>query len=195
MKSRLLALLLLASGAAGCVDDRASVEIFAICTMTDDCTFANECDAQFMGAIYYTTGGAMLQLPMEIHNQVPNNEDLGSGRVNSNDAHITGGTVVYEGAAVAGVMPGDWSFFTNATIPAGGSSLAWVYLASGGIPAGAYTANLKLSGYFDNGNDFETGPFPIGLLAGTFGSFCPTGTVDACPGTGAVQNVAACVTP
>lgn len=194
MKSRLLSLLILTFGAAGCVDDRASVEIYALCGMPENCTFSGSCDVGYIGAVYFAPGTAMLQLAFEMHNQLPNNMDLQTGRVNSNDAHITGGTVTYSGTATAGIMPGDWSFFTVGTVPADGTSVIWAYVASAGIPAGEYRAELTLSGYFDNGNDFETGPFPIGLLVGAFAFGCTGTEVDVCPGTGA-QSVYACAEP
>lgn len=193
MKSRLLALGLLL-GAAGCVDDRASLEIYGICAMTDDCTFGDTCDAYHMGTVDFATGGSMLQLAIELRNQLPNNADVASGRVNSNDAHVDGGSVEFK---VDGTVVTTWGFLTgNSVIPAGGSSLVWTYLAPATLPGGVvYTAELTLTGYYDNGNDFETGPYPIGLRVFASGTtFCPAGTADVCPGTGD-QNVATCEAP
>jgi hypothetical protein len=194
MKSRLLALSILALGATGCVDDRASLEIYGICGMNEDCTFSDTCDIYHMGTVDFATGGSMLMLAFELHNQLPNNEDLAAGRVNSNDAHVDGGSVEFK---VDGTVVSTWGFLTgNSVIPAEGSGLVWTYLAPSTLPAGfVYTAELTLTGYYDNGNDFETGPFPIGVrvfAAGT--TFCPATAPDACPGTGD-QSVAACVEP
>lgn len=192
MKSRLLALGLLL-GAAGCVDDRASLEIYGICAMTDDCTFGAACDVYHMGTVDFATGGSMLMVAFELHNQLPNNADLASGRVNSNDAHVDGGSVEFK---VDGTVVSTWGFLTgNSVIPADGTGLVWTYLAPSTLPVGVYTAELTLTGYYDNGNDFETGPFPVGLrvfAAGT--TWCPLGTVDVCPGTGD-QGVVACEAP
>ncbi len=180
------------AGAAGCAPDRMVLEPFCICTMPDTCEFADTCDACLIGTPAFNPGlGYPLTLAIQLNNQSPNNEDLTVGRLNTNDAHVTGYTVTYTGGG-----PGSMTLYSgNQVVTAGASNVVWIAVAPAGAPAGRYTAEVSFIGYYDNGREFETEPFPVGLDVNPAYVFGCSGTdVDVCPGTGAQANHA-CGTP
>ena len=192
MKLRHLALAVLTLAAAGCAPDKMSLEAYAICAMPDTCKFEAECGTVHIGFVQFNSGmGQWLQFGLEVHNQVANNADADVGRVNSNDAHVTGYRLEYDGTG-----PGSFELpVGNQLVPAGSPSVLWIYAAPPGAPAGAYHVNISLIGYYDNGREFETDPFPVALQVAAYTFGCPTlGDVDVCPGTGA-QSIYACGTP
>jgi len=185
------------AGAAGCAPDRMSLEPYCVCAMPDSCSFSGSCDACLIGSLAFNpSAGFPLQTPIEVRNQAPNNEDLTVGRVNSNDAHITGYTVTYAGGG-----PGDITLYDGSQpVPAEGSGVIWVYLAPAGAPVGRYTAEISFIGYYDNGREFESEPFPIGLDVGAYTFTCGGTDVVVCPpltvgATTSPQNNYACGTP
>jgi hypothetical protein len=188
----LLAALALAA-AGGCAPDRMSLEPYGICAMPEACSFSGACDGYLLGPVSYNAAaGTFLWQGIELRNQSPNNADLATGRVNSNDAHITSYSLAYS----TGGPPG-MTFFDGAmTVPAGGSGVIWTRLAAGGALDGYYTVDVTFFGYYDNGREFETEPYSIGLnvVAGTTFPCPKAGDVDVCPGTGAQGN-RACGTP
>jgi hypothetical protein len=182
MNCRAFALLtvLAAAGAAGCAPDRMVLEPYCTCAMPDTCSFSGGCDACSLGAETFNPGlGASLYAAIELRNQAPNNEDLKAGRVNSNDAHVTGYTLTYTTGG-----PGSVTLYEgNQPVPAGGAGVVVVRLAPPGAPAGKYSVEVSFIGYYDNGREFETEPYPIGLDVGAY-----TFTCDDCPGTFAQGN-------
>jgi hypothetical protein len=191
MKPLLPFVALLAGLSTGCVDDRGSLEAFAICGMTSTCTFSNKCDTVFIGAVKFNKA-AQLQLLVQLNNQSANNADPGTGRVNTNDAHVTAYKLEYS----AGGPPSVTLNVGNQVVPAAGSELVLVYAAKTTAPNGNYTVKVSFIGYYDNGSEFQTPPFPIALDVDSAYAFgCPkTGDKDVCPGTGA-QSDFACGTP
>jgi hypothetical protein len=187
----LLAVLALAA-AAGCAPDRMTLEPYGLCAMPDGCAFSGSCDAYLIGRVTYNSAaGSFLWQGIEMRNQTPNNADLSVGRVNSNDAHITSYSLTYSAGGPAGVT---W-FDGAATVPAGGTSVVMTRLLVGGAMPGLYTVDVTFYGYYDNGREFETEPYTIGLDVGPYTFACPkAGDVDVCPGTGAQGN-RACATP
>lgn len=185
MKTRLAALasaslLGALAGASGCVDNRASVQAQAICMPTSDCTFAEKCDAQYIGYPTLDKGASALDelwLTIQVGNQMPNNANVELGRTNTNDAHIDETVVEYEGA-----MGGEQSIGSNYLVPAGGTAVVSVKLALSGATAGALAAttevvaHLRFRGYLDDGTRFETGDFPITVLV------CASGCAPAACG-------------
>lgn len=171
----LLAALALA-GAAGCTEDRFPVETQAICAPTDDCTFQSTCDAQYIGTYYVLLGQDILVF-FQMGNTSPNNEDLATGRVNTNDAHIWQASIEFTGAMTGTYMP----TIANQAVPAGSTAVIAAHLPTSFAAAtGVTTATIHFKGYFDNGREFETGDFPLdvvissslGTCAG--GQFCPS---------------------
>jgi len=98
--------LTLAVGAGGCVDNHASVQIFAICAPPADaaaCSTAGECEAVLANrpaVITLVDPGNPLAIPpiparynsldlfVQVNNRMPDNSDESAGRVNTNDAII-----------------------------------------------------------------------------------------------------------
>jgi hypothetical protein len=179
MKTRIVtlasaALLGVLSGASGCVENRASVQTQAICVPTDDCTFAETCDAQWIGYVTLDKGASpadVLWLTIQVANNMPNNEDLSVGRVNTNDAHIDETVIEYEGT-----LGGEQAVGSNFLVPADGTAVVSAKLGLGSAAAGEVLAHLRFRGYLDDGTRFETGDFPITVIV------CATGCAPAACG-------------
>jgi hypothetical protein len=190
----------------GCtVDDRASVQVDAICAPTDDCTFAAQCDAQFIGfpTLDVTTSASdSLWVFLQVGNQRSNSANPDIGRVNTHDAHVDEIVMEYDGVALSRAVIG-----ANFSVPASGSSVISAEVIPDAINAGGtlgvlaptaepreIVARVRLRGYYDDGDRFETGEFPItirvcsGCLAT---SVCALPT-DACPPGGNGQLPLAC---
>lgn len=181
----------LALGAAlfahGCADDRASVQIQMVCFPTDDCTFSETCGAQYIGWVTLDTtqsANDVAWLFLQVENQLPDNSNANTGRLNTNDAHIDEVIVEYEGFPLPKVVIG-----SNFTVLAGGTSVISVeaVTATGGAAldianfAGELLAKIRLGGYYDDGTRFETGEFPVTIrvCAGCVGATC--GGLATCP--------------
>jgi hypothetical protein len=186
-------------GAAGCADNKMSLETYGICGMPETCSFSGKCDGYNIGAIGYfsAAGSAWLTVALEMHNQAPNNADAERGRVNSNDAHITGMRLEIDGPA-SGTIDLDVS---NQAVPAEGTSVIFAYVlppaSVAALPSGTYTVDVIFTGYYDNGRDIETPAFPIAVEVDASG-----GTVYACPTAGDIiscgtdqQSLYACSAP
>jgi hypothetical protein len=193
LKTQTLLALLVGVALTGCAPNRGSLEAVAVCAMTNDCTFSAKCDAVHLGDVQYNSAGGTqwLQFPVEIQNQIPDNASEELFRSNTNDAHVTGYILEYDG-----VGPGSMTLDVgHHTIPAAGSSIVWVYAAGPGAPLGNYTVNIKFFGYYDNGREFETPPFPVALkVDNSFAGGCGGTTVLSCPysGLASQQSIYAC---
>lgn len=214
-------LALLAAAAAGCVDNDASVRIFAMCfpptpTETGACSYPAACDALLLGGVEFNVendspDGALVW-PVQVDNQRPPNADR-SGGVETANAWIEGFRISY---AIPGlsvpeldvpisrhpVLPGGSTVVIAPVVP---STLATFLGGTTGLTAGSTTmhAELKAYGSYGDGSTFETGPFTIVATAwkgggGTFGAGCPDPSkpvlVGVCPQTGQT-NVGLCVAP
>ena len=183
MKTRAL-LLALPLLALGCRDNRASVQIQAVCAPNDTCAFGGECDAQYIGFATVDAGlTGHLWVLLQVANQLPDNADKTLGRTNTNDAHVDQVAVEYDGIGLGKAVYD----VTNFRVPSNGTAVisaeaipvalnAQPVLAAFGPTAAPRTmvANIRLRGYLDDGSRFETGEFPIGVRV------C-TGCVTACP--------------
>jgi len=178
MNTRALALAALLSGvslgACTSANESVGVALSAICSITEDCTFAAECDTQYIGVIVFDRALArQLWLPVQVNNALPNNADPSIGRLNTNDAHITSIEVTYEGFALASA-----SVPVAYTVPANGQATVGLYVVPPqpvALPAPAAQtqaiARVVAKGYFEDGGTFETGEFPVPF---TFCSGCVT---------------------
>jgi hypothetical protein len=190
-----LAAALLGLLSAGCSQDRYSLSIQSVCAPTDDCTFSDVCDAQYIG-LFKITAGASYQLFLQVANQAPNNADLGSYRVNTNDAHVTGATIEFSGARSGTVS---FPMTPNQWVPAGGSAVIGLNVGASATN-GLVQAKVRLTGYYDNGREFETGDYTLNytvVAAGSIGT-CSGTDIVTCPGTGAatlIQTPSACAAP
>jgi hypothetical protein len=202
-----LALAALAAVAQGCAPkNTASVEPYALCAMPDNCTFAETCDAQFIGIPRLRVDGQEeMWLAFEMHNQLANNADEGTGQSNTHDAHVESYSVSFSGAP--GLLPPSTGELPSVgatvqqVVPAEGTSVIGAYVipqaledllfASTEIPDGPDYVNVDVKvtfkGRYDDGGTFEV-PFKFGIQL-CRGNLCvPVGCEDptqtplgACP--------------
>lgn len=166
MSPRALALAVVAAAPlAACtgVNESSSVAISAVCALTEECTFTAECSAQYIGDYVFDRSVAnQFWVPVQINNRLANNADETSGRVNTNDAHITSFEVSYVNFGLASATKA-----VNYTVPAGGAATVGLYIvppqaaAVTGTGTQESLARVVAKGYFENGSSFETGEFPI----------------------------------
>lgn len=194
MKTRALRLALPLLALLSCRDNRASIQIQAICAPTKDCKFGGTCDAQYINyPVVDSTGPGELHLLIQVENQLQDNTDKLSGKLNTNDAYLDQAVVDYDGIG----LPRDVYDLPSYRIPANGSSVVSLWpvrgsaagraalAAYGPSPSGrTFVANLRLRGRLDDGSRFETGQFSIGVNACT--GCLPA---DPCPGMNACPTV------
>ncbi len=198
--------------AACSAQNHASVEFAALCAPPDPapgCVYPATCDL-FWGIGRVFADVALVNevvWPIQINNQLPNNENLAIGRVNTNDAVIEELRLSYQSAALGATIP-DATITQTFVIPADGASSpililvppATATLLSAALPAGTteVLVEVRAAGRFANGETFETGPFqvPLDLCAGCFVvPGCPAGEfLYACPQIGQSGSYD-CLTP
>jgi hypothetical protein len=208
----LIALLLAATGATGClVDNNASVLIAASCFPPTPgtggtCAFAATCDAVWLGNLDVDVaaspvGGTPLKWPLQMENQRPDNSARDGG-TNTASAWVTGYKLKYTSAAVA--IPGitlDWS---SQRILPGGTIVEVVPLIPSavrsfllGVPSPTeLLVEVRATGYYGDGSTFETGPFSLVVSVRNGGYVPGTCTAPAvyeiCPQPGQ-SGVGACI--
>src|SRR5512143_2713466 len=181
MKTRLAALATAAAlgalaGAGGCVDNRASIQLQAICAPPATCTFTEKCDAQYIGYPALDKGASpndTLWLTLQVANQLPNNQNLDTGRLNTNNAHVDEVAIEFEGG-----LTGTQTTGSNYEIPAEGTSVISTQLDLAAAAAGEVLARIRARGYLDDGTRFETGEFPVTVIV------CASGCAPAACGGG-----------
>lgn len=160
-----------------------------------------------------TSGGGSVangfEMFTEVRNQMPNNGDPTAGRVNTNDAIVTGYELDFTSPLYSRT---NYFYPANVGISAGGSFAPVIkYIpeeiamemasilppASLAVPV---TVGVRLKGHLVDGTDFTTGTFEvtIDVVNATFGGFgCPkVGDVltAVCPNNGQSATIA-CETP
>jgi hypothetical protein len=190
MKKALAAVL--AAATLSCADNNASVQFQAICAPPDDgCTFAETCDAQYIGLSQMDVGVTdRLWLTMQFANQLLNNADPDTGRANTNDAQIREFRIEYDAPVAlpdASVRVGPFR------VPASGNAVVSVFpipaeigaLLRPAIPASVpaaplfvtVVARVRALGIYDNQSSFETAEYevPVQVCNGCLGTFavCP----------------------
>ena len=164
-----LAAALAAAPLAACtgVNDSSSVAISTVCALTEECTFTAECSAQYIGDyVFDRSVASQFWVPVQVNNRLANNADGTSGRVNTNDAHITSFEVSYDNFGLASAVKA-----VNYTVPAGGAATVGLYIvppqaaAVTGTGTQESVARIVAKGYFENGGSFETGEFPIAFTS------------------------------
>ena len=208
MKNPILPLLALSAALCGCPqENHASVEFFAICGNptpdTSGCTYSATCDSiATLPYRYDPTVAPDLLVPIEFFNQLPNNADLSSGRVNTNDAVIQQWRFEY---VYAGIIFATAAESVAVVIPAGAHQTAIVPVVPTslnalmtGLVGVDFDVNVRAAGRFLDETYFETGPFkvPAGVRSAPFTSLtCGTGSLLAgCPQDGQ-SGAYACVPP
>jgi hypothetical protein len=214
MKTRLALLLALLAAAACTAQNNASVKVAAICAPPDDptaCVFSSTCTGQYIGlnAVDIAVTNKLWTL-IQVDNQAPDNENLATGRLNTNDAYVQEAHVEYTGAPLpTSTAP----ILGSAVVPAAGSSVISVlpipesvgtYLQGIGIAAGGQldiVAKLRLRGVYADTTKFETGVFeiPLRICNGCVGALTCTLPAFAitCPprSAGQLPLSSACFTP
>jgi hypothetical protein len=203
MTSRTFAAALLALTAAACADNRASLQLRGICAGPKDaCTYSSKCDLYSLGE--FTFDASLLEpmtLAIEVGNQLPNNADPSSGRLNTNDAHVTEVVAEYD---LGGLSQSSTPI--QQTVPANGTTVVFAYpfsaaraqdLVDAGL-SGVITAKVRLKGIYDDGSSFETGAMdiPVTVCQGGCVSLqgCETGKtlVGYCPSAAQNPSTAIC---
>lgn len=202
MKTRTLALAALAAALCGCPQaDHASLEFYGICagpkpdtsTTAGGCTYSSTCALYALFHYWYDPAVlAQMVVPIEMFNQLPNNADLSSGRVNTNDAVIQQWRLEYDmgGGVTLPVAVQD-----NFTVPAASHKTALVPVFPTSVnalmrtlPAGTeITVSVRAAGHYLDERTFETGPFklPAGVRTYVAPVTCVAPkVVVACPAVG-----------
>jgi hypothetical protein len=210
----------LALAASGCVSNRATVEMFALCAPPDDAAkcgmSGGKCDAYLASArpfVFLTVGAAANGFEMftEVHNQAPNNADPSAGRANTNDAIVTGYELDFSSELYNRT---NYFFPANFGVPAGGGfvpvikyipdevamDMRTVFGAQGATAPIPVTVTVRLKGHLLDGVEFTTGDFLITIdvwNTAFLGYTCPKlgDVVSAvCPAVGQTSSWA-CTTP
>ncbi len=206
MTTRILPLLALSAALCGCPqENHASLEFFGICSnpapTATGCTYSSTCDTYALFTYRYDpTAVADLLVPIEMSNQLPNNADLSSGRVNTNDAVIQQWRFeyVYNGTIFATAAES-----ANFTLPAQQHKVAMVPVVPAslnglmtGLVGVDFDVNVRAAGRYLDETYFETGPFkvPVGVATYVPPFTCTTGTLEGCPQKGQSGSYA-CVSP
>ncbi len=211
---RTLAVLAALVGAAGCASNHGSVEIFALCAPPDaaSCGEDGACTAYLASPrpYFYTawqdSGGLAhaneLQMFVQINNQMPQNGDVTSGRVNTNDFSIDTYRLSF---TAPGVSLPEMDYPASGTVPANGIASPVIPLIpypiaaalaaglsaqgiTGAVPA-SVTVHVKVKGHLEDGSAYETAEhdFAVDVYNDTFlGYPCPLGKVvtGVCPNVG-----------
>ncbi len=195
MNARLVTALLLLAGAAGCVDNNASVRLSAACfpptpSDTGGCSYSTSCtsvmmDNLWVDATYVSPTGTSVNgliWPFQVDNQRPSNGAPADGSTNTASAFITAYQIAYFSSAIA--LPTITIDDTTRLVEAASSQVVSipvvppsVALLLGGVPAGTQLrAEIRAKGHFGDGQSFETGPFSVVVFVDNgrgSGAYCP----------------------
>ena len=159
MKTRLAAVVA-TSLALACAQDNNAVQLYAICSPPDSCTFGATCDKYAMDVPTLdvtTSATGVLLLAIEVHNQAANNADPTAGRVNTHDAFVQEYDVAWKDSALPPVKGR-----ITQTVPAAGSTVVAVPIQPPLAP-GRFVAKLSLRGVFGDQSGFTTAPLEIAV--------------------------------
>jgi hypothetical protein len=214
MKTRALFLVPLLALLGCAAKTNAPIEVVALCAPPDDpkvCSFADECDAQYIGwsAIDLDETNFLWAI-IQVNNQAANNGNTDIGRVNTADAWVQEARVEFSGANVS---ESRYPILGTAYVPADGSSVISVLAISEAVaaefaalvpPLGTIdvVGTLRLRGVYADTTEFETGDFeiPIRVCRGCVGALvgCPEAgdVVFTCPpNPGQLPARTACAAP
>lgn len=201
MNPRPLAAALLVLALAGCRDDLATIELFAICAPPDDaasCGTTGACEAVLASPrlevlTSVNVGGVatvnQLEAFVQLNNQLPNNADVDLGRVNTND--FIGEAYLIHFRGVPGLS--DVVYPANFTVAAESSSTPVIPIIPsstmiqlrGAIVDGTTAlviAEVRVRGHLIDGSEIETEAFDVAVNV-TDSEFVPAG----CPTLGDVR--------
>jgi len=184
--------------ATACVDNYASIELFGLCGPPADAEACEpppgECDLYVADRPWMATNvnvpgtptDGYLVLGMQFNNQLPNNADETTGRVNTNDFIID--RYLLDFSAAGFILPSLEYPTVAPPVPASGSTVAWVPIIpieTANLLDSAMTANswalvtttVRVEGHLLDGSTIETGPFeiPVDVFDIAYaGATCPT---------------------
>ncbi len=192
MTTRILPLVALAAALAGCLqENHASIEFEAVCFPPEPdatkgtCDYSNTCD-KVLGGTFWADVSVVTEAValIQINNQLPNNEDLSAGRVNTNDAFIQQFRFEFVGTA----LPEVW-VDANVTVPAASSQLAFVPVLPPSTvlaltaASGHLVVTVRAAGRYTDERTFVTGPYkvPVDFCSGCFvPPTCASGVYFVC---------------
>jgi hypothetical protein len=192
--------------AGGCKKNTVSIQAFATCTMPDDCKFSGKCDTYLNATPRLDLAYAeSMWLAVEVHNNMPNNADTESGRLNTHDAHFESYDLSYSGVTAA-IDPATITGLSGSggpaqqIIPAEGTAVIGfepfpihvvnAILSSGGaIPTGpdydTVVVTVTFKGRLEDGSDWDVDyKIPVELCANCLSYTCTDPSqipLSACP--------------
>ncbi len=208
----------LALVASACTaENHASIELFGLCAPPSDaktCGLSGTC-GQFIASarpwVYLTVATSAtttrangLEMFTEVRNQLPNNADPSSGRVNTNDATVTGYELDYKSE-----FYNRTAYFYPANFPVGAAGTFTPVIKfipdeialemANTLPASSapvtVEVGVRLHGRYGDDRTFDTGTFPIAVdvYNTTFpGYACPKATdivTAVCPNVGQTASI------
>jgi hypothetical protein len=180
MKPRILIAMALAAGAAACTKDHASVEIFAVCAPPTDagaCSSAGTCEALLASPrpfVYLIdSAGFVNELVMfvQVNNQLLDNSDPSSGRVNTNNFFIEEYRLAFPGSGIPDVdVPASGTVASNSSstpviplLPFQSSQALSAAMTGAGLAVAVVSVELRIQGRFGDGTSHETGVFKLAV--------------------------------
>jgi hypothetical protein len=214
MRTRLLVFLLAATALACTGGNDASIRLRAVCfPPTPDatgCPFPSaKCASDLVGTPWVdlaATAGTF-SLPIEWDNNLPDNSDPTSGRLNTNWARVEKYKISYSGTG--GSLPDFETAVIGAAVTTGGSRVDEVEIIPAAVGTlllaapGQIVAEVRAEGRLTDGSTFETAPLriPVNVMAAApstaySGALACTAPAlpAACPQFGQT-SASACVTP
>jgi hypothetical protein len=227
MRTIRVALLLVASLAACKADNDASIEVYALCSPPDDaeqCGTSGECDEFLTGRPFAATRISPGSPPVgifqnefaqfvQVNNQMPNNADEDTFRVNTKDFTIEEYRLSYR--STPGIDIPDFVYKANEVVPAAGTAAPLVTLipwevmeviddadpvypsptAPVSFDGAIVEVELRLFGHTRDGSEIESAPWVLPVEVRDEVAFDPvcldTGVfIAACPGIGQTASVA-----
>jgi hypothetical protein len=192
----------------GCRKNEVSIEMFGLCSMPDNCTFGGTCgslviDTPLIDVTGAAADGDAMWLAVEVHNQLDNNADPESGRVNTHDAMFESYSLSFSGPRPS-AMPATLSDIpataghASQVIPANGTAVIGFEpvplsliesLAAGTTPAGPnydeVTVSVTFKGKVKDGSHWETSlDVPVRICHDCVSAVCSDATqvpISACP--------------
>lgn len=171
MKTRILPLVAFSAALCACPqENHVGPEFLGICANpapdAEGCSYSPTCDQIALFNYHYDpTVASELLVPIELFNQLADNSDPSSGRLNTNDAviqqwrfeYVYGGVMVATGAAnqTLVVPAGSHTVGLVPVIPA--ELNAW----AAGMPPGDIVVNVRAAGRYADERYFESGPFRV----------------------------------
>jgi hypothetical protein len=157
----------LAALAAACADNNASLKWGPICFPTQDCTFSESCDAQWIGPVEFVAAGTNpLALFVEVANQRPSTENEGQGQLDTATAYVRE-LVIEDASGAETVVPVAY------VVPTSGTAVITLL-----IPPPAATGNyeVRLRGAWGDETSFETAALviPVRVCAAAACDFVPS---------------------